>query len=214
MRSIKGVLVALVAVLAFGAVAASGASAHQWKVNGVEASGQEVSVSGEVQFESPRVTITCKSVAGKGTVGSGAVGSAELKFTGCTTSKFGCGVSSPGQSAGTIVTVDIATKLVERETQGLERVLAESFTGIGIKEELMKLHFINETSEGCAFLQEETIVKGSFAAEVKALSGGQVELRFPNPNLKGNVLEIGGYRSLIFGVFDYALVGGGTLTAS
>ena len=41
MRSIKSVLVALVAVLAFGAVAASGASAHEFRVEGKALSGEE-----------------------------------------------------------------------------------------------------------------------------------------------------------------------------
>ncbi len=217
MRSVLRIVpVALVAALAIGAVAASGASAHQWKVNGAEASGQEVTVTGsEFKDEVSSIMFSCKSVTGTARVKAAGAGEAtELKFTGCTTNKANCTMYSEGEPVGTLVAADLPTQLVERETAFGSKVLAEDFEEVKATKRFMTIKFKSEVAKACEPLAEEWWVKGQVLATVTNLAGGTVGLNFPKPELKGNTLNVGLGPLKIFGSLTDTLTGGGTLTAS
>jgi hypothetical protein len=203
---------ALAGVLILGLIASASASAHQWQVNGVEASGQEVVISGGVSTLTwGTKKISCTATAGKGTVKTkGAGEAAEIKFTGCSTSQSGCSVRTEGQPAGTILAANLPTALTEREPSGGGKAkLADEFKSNAVTKEIAKLKF-----EGTCSEFPNGVIAGEAAATLTNLSGGIVELRFPTPQLEENTLNFFGKNLTIATVLKEQLAGGGTLTAS
>jgi len=218
MSRIRLIMLAALAVFAFSAVASASASAFElkWKVNGAEASGQQVSSSGgEFKLAAGTKTITCTSVTDTGNAEASGKGKAkEIKFTGCKPGQSGCNVKSEGQSNGTIVVSEIPTQLVEREPSGggakKEADNFEAKMNAKGEKEFVTLKFEAEAGKSCSEYPE-TKVKGSVAGET-INSGGAVELNFPNPELKGNTLEAFGVAAKLTGK-DTLKITGSTLEA-
>jgi hypothetical protein len=202
--------VALVAALAINVAVASSASAHQWLVNGTEASGQGVAVSGSTStLRWGNSTITCTTTSGKGTVKAGGAGEfTEIKFTGCTATTVSCYVKSVGQANGTIVTTSLPTVLTEREPSGGgQKKLSNEFKE-NASHEIFGLEFVGNCTEW-----PNGTVRGEVASTVKTLTGGNIELAFPSPELKGNTLTYFGAAFHITTKLTMSLEKGGTLTA-
>ena len=139
MRSIKGVLVALVAVLAFGVVAASGASAHEYFIEGKSMKSlglKEEAVSSEtssVTVSSPYFEVVCEAGSGSGTIREGGGGVSTLNLSGCRVeAPNNCGVKP-------IVLQNTSDNLVEVGGQ-----LASEFAPEAGRHLLFSLEFANQ----------------------------------------------------------------------
>jgi hypothetical protein len=228
MRSMfRTVLVALLAVLALGAVASASASAHEWKVNGSPVvAAKEVTFSGgsfEMEVRAFSFSAKCRKVSGKGDVEAEGKGKAtELKLTECTTNVIEspeCLVKSAGAPAraGEIILAGIPTVLVERESHGGgAKKLADEFKENATKKEMVKLEVGKEEEtvthklkKPCGKFGVLNTVKGEIAAEV---SNAKEELIFPSPELEGNSLSFAGW-ALTWpdATVVQKVVGGGTL---
>lgn len=179
--------VALLAVLALGALVASGAqaAAPYWSIEGSRLkAGQTHNIQAR-SFEGKTFvlsaggnTITCKTLALKNGVllgseeGSPGTNHELLVFAGCTAAQGGteCGsVKSTGEAAGKVTTNSLKSELVEDATN--KKLLLVEFTPENTTEEFLKLEF----TAPCTVL--ETKVTGQDAAAVKTDPGKvQVEL--------------------------------------
>jgi hypothetical protein len=202
------------------------AAANQWLVNGVEASGQEVTSSGgEFILSSTGKEVKCKKVTDKGSVeANGKDETSEIKFTGCAANESGteCSIKSAGPpaKAGEIIVNNTTTELTERfSTEKQATVLADEFKGKAAKEnEFVTLEIgKKETSSGnimtekCANLPETTKVTGQVAAQVNNTTEA---LEFPSKELKGNTLKAFGTAAKLTGSVKQKLVAGGVLEAA
>jgi hypothetical protein len=215
----RGLLVALVAVLAVSAVASASASAFnlQWNVNGAKLEAGETrevtSKAGEYKFLVFGHSITCGASEVVETIigGKPGTGKATLVFHKCSTEEVGCEVRSAGGTFGTIEFTSLPTKLEERKTSGGTNVLAENIESkeVGTTKEWGTLEFKGTCSE-----YPTGKVKGAYAGELRNLAGGSVELNFPNPELQADELGYFGVSMKFTGRSEGKLVGGGTLTVS
>jgi hypothetical protein len=227
MRKTRLVLLSLLAVFAFSAVAAASASAFnlEWEVNGAKlASGKTENVVSKnttnYTLTAGTKVITCKSVkvgAKEGTITGGKPGTdaATITFSECSTSETGCLVKSAGPpaKAGTII-VKVATKLVEREPSGGgAKKEADEFSPASgttfVSLEFGKTETAGMTLEGACTNFPNTTVKG----QVAALTEGEL-LNFPSPELKGNTLEAFGKAATLVGKSEQKGETGSKITAS
>jgi hypothetical protein len=228
MRKTRLVLLSLLAVFAFSAVAAASASAFnlEWEVNGVKlASGKtEKVVSTSLTtytLTAGTKVITCAKTLvgpGNGTITGGKPGTdaAKIDFEECKTSETGCLVKSAGEpdKAGTIL-VSVITVLVEREPSGGgakkeadEFKPASGTTFVSLEFGTKETATGNKLEGTCASFPNTT-VKG----QVAALTEGET-LNFPSPELKGNTLEAFGKAATLVGKSDQKGETGNKITAS
>jgi len=142
------------------------------------------------------LTISCTEVTNKGTITGGKPGTdlaENITFTGCTTGTTGCAVHSPTQPNGTIVLINIPTKL-EQRVVGEEEVLVDNFEQNATTKEFVTLEFSGTTCAAAKYVT--TKVKGGVAAEVTNLTNGEVNLDFPEPALEKDTLEAFGLKAL------------------
>jgi hypothetical protein len=224
---LKVLLVSLLAVFAVGAVASASSSAFllEWEgcknvgaatgefnsatcqVKGgnkewnwvKEAAGETweiIGVIGESKLTVGTKIITCKKGKSVGkTQAAGAGEATTITFEECTTTEPACKVKGGGGVAGTIIVKGVPTKLVEREPKGGgAKKLANEFKQNATTKEFVTLKF-----EGTCPSYSETKVKGQVASEVSNLTNGEVELKFPSPELKGNTLEAFGVAATLTG---------------
>ena len=105
---------------------------------------------------------------------------------------------------------NIPTVLVEREPSGGgARKLADNFEQNPTTKEFVTLVFAGTCSE-----YPETEVKGTVAAEVINLTNGNIELNFPEPELKGNTLKAFGVAAKLTGRVREELENGWAFRAS
>lgn len=221
----RGLLVALVAVLAVSAVASASASAFnlQWNVNGAKLeAGKTREVTGkgpEYQFYVWAKRIGCGASEGVETIvgGKPGTGKATLVFHKCNTSESGCKVRSSGGVFGTIEFTSLPITLKEDSAFGGKKVIAENLESktVGTTKEWGTLEFEAEPGHSCNEYINEGKVKGSYAGELINLAGGSIELSFPSEPLETSPrLEYFGVKMTFNGKDAWKLVGEGTLTVS
>jgi len=145
--------------------------------------------------------VTCKKVTDEGfTEELGKDLATNVTFTECSTSEAKCLVKSKevGGVNGRVVVKNVSTQLFKGTTSAGAETLADEFKENATTKEFVTLQFEKEGGGACATLTE-TKVKGHVAAECKNLANGEVELNFPNPELKGNTLNAFGVASKLTG---------------
>jgi hypothetical protein len=189
-RSIKMLGLALVAALAFSAVAAGAAQANtpRWKVNGAYlGSGVKKAftvTSGKSTLSAPNLglTIVCTSDKGSGSIigseaGSPGLDEGSVTYEGCSVEKAAeCQVHSPGAPVGTIKTVALKSELVWLTELGNEAGV-RLFPASGTT-------FVEIAVEECAAEQTEPLpVTGEVVGKVLpvATEVETGELVFPSP---------------------------------
>jgi len=210
MRTTRTLILSLLAVFAFSAVASASASAFslRWHVNGAEAAGQEVeSAGGAFTLTAGGKVVTCTAVADTGNVeASGKDLAKTITFTGCTADAKACTAES-GAVKGTIAVTNIPTQLKKAEGK-----LVDNFEQKEVapgKFEFVTLKF-DKSGAACPNFPE-TKVKGGVAAEVENLAGGEVELNFLAAGIEGDTLEAFGVEATLQGKDTEHLTAGGTL---
>jgi hypothetical protein len=215
MSFVKALSLGLLSAAAMSAITSASASAFllKWHVNAAEAAGQKVTYERTAEFELTNgvKSVKCTKLTGNGTVKAAGADEAEsMRFTGCTASAGKCTAESAGAVKGTILISSISTQLVEREPGGGgAKKLADEFKQNVAGKEFVTLEF-DEAGAACPGYPK-TKVKGQVAAEVTNLAGGEVELTFPNPELKGNTLEAFGGAARLTGKAKNTLLNGGVL---
>ncbi|MGA8363643.1 MAG: hypothetical protein WB709_03900 [Solirubrobacteraceae bacterium] len=216
MPRVKLIFLGLLAVLAVSATATSSAMAHEWLENGqpITSTLQVLSSGGEFKLESSIVTLACKSVHDIGTVGPGAADEAtSIHFLECITNKANCDVSSEGAPIGLILVTNIPTLLTLKETSLGVKVVADEFKENATRKNFVELLFTSLVAKACEPIPELATIKGIISAEAKNIAGGEVELNFPKPELKGNTLNLAGVASKLFGKDTQMLTNGNLLSA-
>jgi hypothetical protein len=116
MRNVKTLMVALVAVFAFSAVAASAAMATppEFSKTGVKFT----SSGGEAKLKSPAGTVKCTSISNSGKITGSKTGEVVVTFSGCKITIAGIESACENVSAGTIETKKLEMELgwVEKAT--------------------------------------------------------------------------------------------------
>ena len=215
---IRTLIISLLAVFAFSAIASASASAFalewqtcqekaggkfenhgcakegppktfEWETLGAGVTKKIISTklagSAEFVLNAGGKEIKCKKVDDTGTITGGKPGTdeaTEIKFTECKTTEANCKVkSAKGKApAGTILVTSIKTKLVEGETSGGAKVVADEFKGNGAEEEFVKLEF-GETEK----------VVGVPPNDVHTLETACAGGKYPSPTtVKGKVYAI------------------------
>ena len=176
MLKVRIILISVIAALAVGA-SVSSASAHEFTNNGIGITGT-LSVLSEGKLftlAAGAKTVTCHKVTDVGTALTGGRDLAsEIHFLECLTGQAGCDVHSHGAPNGLILVTNIPTLLVERETAGKVKVLADEFKSNPTTKEFVTLLFLALAGGSCSEYGSTTKVKGQVAAEVKG-----EELVFP-----------------------------------
>lgn len=127
-----------------------------------------------------------------------------LKFTGCTNGGT-CEAFAPAANDGTgiIEVTDLDGRLTERKTSGGVAVLADEFFKSDAGNEFVTIDFEVKATDAECTGYPPTKVKGQVAGQCINLTAageaGEVELNFPNPELKGNTLEAFGGAAKLFG---------------
>ena len=199
MIKVRIILISALTVFVVSAVAAASASAgtHQFTNNGVAITGTlSVLSQGKLfLFIAGARIITCHKVTDRGLVLTGGRDfTNEIHFLECLTGQAGCDVHSHGAPNGLILWSNIPTLLVDRETSGGAKVIADEFKSNPTTKEFVTLLFLALPGGSCSEYGTSSKVKGQIAAE----AAGE-ELRFPEPELKGNTLEFFGVAAGLFG---------------
>jgi hypothetical protein len=178
---------------------ASGTGKWEWVKEVAGEKWATTSKGGPFRLTAAGKTVTCKKVKDEGfTEGSGEDLATKITFEECSTGQTGCKVRSAGGTFGTIVVEGLKTQLRERETAAKAKVLADEFKENATTKQFVTLQFEPEPGKSCSEYTE-TKVRGEVAAECKNLANGEVELNFPEKELKGNTLEAFGVAAKLEG---------------
>ena len=181
MLKLRLLVISALAVLAASATASTSAYAHEFTNNGVGIT-QTLSIlsqGGLFTFAAGAKTITCHKVTDRGLVLTGGRDLAnEIHFLECLTGQAGCDVHSHGAPNGLILWQNIPTLLVDRETIGKVKILADEFKSNPTTKEFVTLLFLALAGGSCSEYGTSTKIKGQIAAEVK----GEELVIFPTLN--------------------------------
>jgi len=214
MRSVfRSVLVALVAVLALGAVVSASAFASPgwevkeggaWKALGTGES-RNVMVEGGTQVmawsysQGTSIVFTCGTVRSTGKIVGGNPGTGEvssISYSECGVSNIsGCELKSPGNRAGKITTANAETTLVTFEGGGTGEKFSHGGSGTWFEVEIGKEE--NETThkfkKACGALPTMKLVGvGTVVSKLETGAGGNLgeSFAFTSPGQEGNDLTL------------------------